>query len=106
MGEKDIKQIEDMLKSAEEYLKPLAGETPIWIIEFQKNINKNYITIKKLYNAYKQDEKVINEMAEYLADCDFDECCAEKPHICIGCSWEDYEPHTNCIKEYFRKKGE
>ena len=45
-------------------------------------------------------------MAEYLADIDFDECCAEIPEPCLGCSWEDYEPHTQCIKEYFRKKAQ
>ena len=51
-------------------------------------------------------DKIIDEMAKYLADIDFDECCAEIPEPCLGCSWEDYEPHINCIKQYFTKKVE
>ena len=51
-------------------------------------------------------DKIIDEMAIYLADIDFDECCAEIPEPCLSCSWEDYEPHTNCIKEYFINKVE
>ena len=51
-------------------------------------------------------DKIIDEMAKYLADIDFDECCAEIPEPCLGCSWEDYEPHVNCIKKYFERKVE
>ena len=51
-------------------------------------------------------DKMIDEMATYLADMDFDDCCAEMPEPCLCCSWEDYEPHTQCIKEYFRKKAQ
>ena len=62
--------------------------------------------IKELKEKIEKQDKMIDFMAEYLADIDFDECCAEIPEPCLGCSWEDYEPHTQCIKEYFREKVE
>lgn len=63
--------------------------------------------IQAVDNVLKELEtykKIVDLMAEYLADRDFDECCAEIPEPCLGCSWEDYEPHTNCIKEHFRNE--
>lgn len=76
-------------------------------IERLKNLLKeNEIYRKNLFNYSEKQNKVIDLMAEYLADIDFDECCAEIPEPCLSCSWEDYEPHTDCIKEYFIKKVE
>ena len=71
------------------------------------NFCKGHIDdIQAVLNELEKKDKVIDKMAMYLADIDFDECCAEIPEHCLSCSWEDYEPHTNCIKEYFYKKVE
>lgn len=69
-------------------------------------VNEGLETIKKYQAELEKKDKVINEMAIYLADIDFDECCAEIPEPCLCCSWEDYEPHINCIKRYFTNKVE
>lgn len=61
--------------------------------------------VDRLTVKLEKKDKIIDAMAEYLADIDFDECCAEIPEPCLSCSWEDYEPHTNCIKQYFEKKA-
>ena len=62
--------------------------------------------INKIKSELEIKDKMIDKMAEYLADMDFDKCCEKIPEPCFGCSWEDYEPHTNCIKEYFRNEVE
>ena len=70
---------------------------------------KNEIYVKSIKSYKREIEKkdeIIDLMAIYLADIDFDECCAEIPEPCLGCSWEDYELHTNCIKRYFENKVE
>ena len=88
--------------------KELVNNCKIWVqeedIDYTRWFGLNELSV--LVNLIEKQDKIIDLMAEYLADIDFDECCAEIPEPCLGCSWEDYEPHTNCIKEYFRKKVE
>lgn len=94
MEEKDIKIIEENIDN----IYVMCGFS---ITNALERILNDY---KKLLQEYKQDKKVIDKMAEYLADIDFDDCCAEIPHICLGCDFEDYEPHKSCIIDYFRKR--
>lgn len=62
--------------------------------------------LEKLLQAYKQDEKVIEEMADYISDLDIDETiCCKRTSDCYmdvfvenGC--------RKCIIDYFRKKCE
>lgn len=85
-------------------------------IELKGKVNEQYIyakipeeylnAIENVLEELEIKDKMIDEMATYLADMDFDDCCAEMPEPCLCCSWEDYEPHTQCIKEYFRKKAQ
>ena len=49
--------------------------------------------------------KIINEMAQYLASIDFDEHCVEVPGICISCPKEDdLDGYMQCIKQYFERR--
>lgn len=88
---------DEMIKDFNEYERD-AEETKKELIEAREHNRQLSLELKK-------KDKVIDKMAMYLADIDFDECCAEIPEPCLSCSWEDYEPHTNCIKEYFYKKA-
>lgn len=70
-----------------------------------------YLYQKALDNTIKSDrenirkDKIIDEMAGYLASIDFDEHCVEVPGICIGCPKEDdLDGYMQCIKQYFEKK--
>lgn len=96
-------------KEAIEFIKAMQKDLVLGF-EADKIIAKGLSEVINLIQTQQKEvekkDKVIDEMAIYLADIDFDECCAEIPEPCFGCSWEDYEPHTNCIKEYFTKKVE
>lgn len=95
---REIQAIENLIKGYKEKEKE---NKELW----EANTKLGY-EIGKRDAKINQLNKVIDKMAIYLADMDFDECCAEIPEPCLSCSWEDYEPHTNCIKDYFRKKVE
>lgn len=61
--------------------------------------------IEKQAKELEQKDKIIDEMAGYLASIDFDEHCVEVPGICIGCPKEDdLDGYMQCIKQYFEKK--
>lgn len=81
-------------------------------IQFQKEINKteqnrHKQTEKSLKGQLKKKDKMIDEMAEYLASIDFDEHCVEVPGICMGCPKEDdLDGYMQCIKQYYKRKVE
>ena len=69
-------------------------------------INKVVMAIKGVINRLEQDERVIEEMGEYISDFDIDETiCKKKTDDCYmdvyivnGCK--------ECIIDHFRKKCE
>ena len=97
MSEEEKKAIEILKNKKHWECLAISGKTCL-------DIALNLIT--KQQKEIEKANRTIDLMAEYLADKDFDECCAEIPEPCLNCSWEDYEPHTQCIKEYFRKKAQ
>lgn len=82
--------------------------------EKQKEFNKLRNTINSYKGQFKRQQteiekkdKIIDEMAEYLASIDFDEHCVEVPYICMGCPKEDdLDGYMQCIKQYFERKVE
>lgn len=61
---------------------------------------------QKLKTELEKKDKIIDEMAEYLASIDFDKHCVEV-RICIGCPKEDdLDGYMQCIKQYFERKVE
>ena len=111
--EEDIKILEEYLKHIEkDPEKILKSDEIIKFIEWRE-----IQALKKLVQAYKQDEKIIDLLIQYIDKttyrenrnsnynddyhCDFEEMLKDNNCFC-GCN-EDCE---NCIKEYFRKKVE
>lgn len=62
--------------------------------------------IKKLLKAYKQDEKIIQEMAEYIEDTVEDDICNKEN--CFADKYENghCQKCVNCIIDYFRNRCE
>lgn len=93
MEEEDIKILEEFI----EHIK-FVEERTLYELEAKERCKKRYKAIENLLKAYKQDEKMIDLMAEYI---DFDKMDFNCSSLCIkeGCQ-------EDCIKEYFRKKVE
>ena len=86
-------------------------ETKETLKTMKENIDKKYlktrnsVAIETVLNLLEKKDKMIDEMAEYLASIDFDEHCVEVPGICMGCPKEDdLDGYMQCIKQYFERK--
>ena len=80
-------------------------DTGVWIAQNDLETVLNLIQTQQA--KIEKKDKIIDEMAKYLASIDFDEHCVEVPGICIGCPKEDdLDGYMQCIKQYFERKVE
>ncbi len=96
--EEDTDIVEDMINNCEEHIK-IYNEAFVDLEEIK--------SVKKLLQAYKQDEKVINEMAKNIVSTDRKLC--EYLDITDKCKYyssENKKCCDDCIIDYFRKKCE
>lgn len=101
MEEKDIKIIEDFNYNFLTATR-LKIDMPITMY-ITDDINN---AIMKLYEKYKQDEKMIEEMAEYISNrCFYKDDYGNNCEVIQDSCYEDKEC-KQCIIDYFRKKCE
>lgn len=73
----------------------------------KKSITDTLDLLKNKKIELEKKDKIIDEMAKYLASIDFDEQCLEISEPCLGCPKEDdLDGYMYCIKQYFEKKVE
>lgn len=90
--EEDIKILEEI------YTRPEINSNNETIIKVREK------SIKNVVNRVKEDEAVIDEMAEFMNKRSWKEHQL-KDEICICCKIEySSDECVSCIKEYFRKK--
>ena len=93
MEDKDIELIEETIRV-------LTGKSNTVKLDFENSAK----VLEKILQAYKQDEKVINEMADFIFE------NVDTAKICGMISSDDCFVHRDncngCIIDYFRKKCE
>ena len=95
--------MEEDLKNIEEFLSKRTLD------EIDKFLFDKYIkSMEKVLKAYKQDEKMIDDMAEYVSTKNYeDDICEFRLDVKGRFHKHCYKGECkDCIKEYFRKKVE
>lgn len=99
MNEKEKEAIEKINKITEdcEYICMQRNEDT----ELYSDKPVPYIENRILLNLIEKQDKIINEMADEMADIDYDYMCGNWCGNETGC---DGEERATCIKKYFTKK--